>query len=346
MVSQLTEALKVRPEQLPERVGRLVAQLRDAQREIDRFRAGQVLAAAAELAIAPKDVFGVLVVTHNAGEAGGDDLRALALDVRGRLPADRPAVVAVGGVSKGRPAVVVATNDEARRWGVSAGELVKQAAGVLGGGGGGKAGHRSGRGDRRRQARGGAHPARARCRRACHRVALSDRRATGSTAVGRCGQRRVGVARSDPDGLLAVPVETVPRRADGADLDRISQLARQCDALEIVIGLPRSLAGTEGPAAAAARKYAVAVAGLVRPIPVRLVDERLSTVSAQRSLRDAGRSARRQRPVIDQAAAVVILQTALDAERASGRPPGSILAPDPAPEGPGTDAELGKDGPR
>jgi alanyl-tRNA synthetase len=138
LVSQLTDVLKVRPEGLAERVGGLLAQLREAQKEIDRFRAGQVLAVAAGLAERPRDVFGVSVVTHDAGEAGADDLRTLALDVRGRLPGDRPAVVAVAGVAKDRPLVVVATNDEARRWGVMAGDLVREAAKVLGGGGGGR----------------------------------------------------------------------------------------------------------------------------------------------------------------------------------------------------------------
>jgi len=137
LVSKLTEALKVRPEELPERVESIVAQLRDAQRELDKLRAAQVLAAAGDLAQRSSDVFGVAVVTHDAGAAAAEDVRALALDVRGRITG-RPAVVAVAGVSKERPVVVVATNDEARKWGVRAGELVREAAGVLGGGGGGK----------------------------------------------------------------------------------------------------------------------------------------------------------------------------------------------------------------
>jgi alanyl-tRNA synthetase len=138
LVGQLTDALKVRPEELPERISALVSQLRDAAKEIEKFRAGQVLAAAGSLAQAPKDIFGVAVVTHDAGEAGADDLRALALDVRSRLGADRPSVVAVGGAAKGRPLLVIATNEEARRWGVAAGDLVREAAGVLGGSGGGR----------------------------------------------------------------------------------------------------------------------------------------------------------------------------------------------------------------
>ena len=138
LVAQLTDALKVRPEELPDRVSALVTQLRDAQKEIEKFRSGQVLAVAGTIAQTPKDVFGVAVVGHDAGEAGADDLRALALDVRGRLGTDRPVVVAIGGIAKGRPLVVIATNEEARRWGVAAGDLVREAAVVLGGGGGGK----------------------------------------------------------------------------------------------------------------------------------------------------------------------------------------------------------------
>jgi alanyl-tRNA synthetase len=138
LVSRLTEALKVRPEELPDRVASLLGQLKDVQRELDKLRAGQVLAVAAGLAGQPTDVFGVSVVTHDAGPASVEDIRALALDVRGRLPGERPGVVAVAGVAKDRPVVVVATNEEARRWGARAGQLVREAAGVLGGGGGGK----------------------------------------------------------------------------------------------------------------------------------------------------------------------------------------------------------------
>ncbi|HEX8205845.1 MAG TPA: alanine--tRNA ligase-related protein, partial [Solirubrobacteraceae bacterium] len=138
LVSQLTDTLKVRPDELPERVANLVAQLRDAQKEIDRHRSAQVQQAAAQAAQTPRDVFGVNVVTRDAGESAPDDLRTFALDVRGRMPGERPAVVAVGGVVKGRPQLVVATNEEARRWGITAGDLVRAGAAVLGGNGGGK----------------------------------------------------------------------------------------------------------------------------------------------------------------------------------------------------------------
>lgn len=160
------------------------------------------------------------------------------------------------------------------------------------------------------------------------------------------GTVRIGVARCDLWGLLATPVETVRRRPSGADLSRIAQLAVECDVLEIVIGLPLSLSGGEGTASAAARKYAEALAQRVHPLSVRLVDERLTTVSAHRALREAGVAGRRQRGVVDQAAAVVILQSALDAERVSGQPPGSIVVPGPVPESPVRDEESGEAGPR
>src|SRR4051794_19630977 len=139
------------------------------------------------------------------------------------------------------------------------------------------------------------------------------------------GSVRIGVARSDPSGLLATPVETV-RRGRG-DLDRIAAIAAEHEAIEIVVGLPTSLSGRQSHAAEAARAFAGLIAARVAPIPVRLVDERLTTVTAQQRLRSSGVKARNQRDVIDQAAAIVLLQAALDGERATGRPPGTCLEP-------------------
>ena len=137
------------------------------------------------------------------------------------------------------------------------------------------------------------------------------------------GEIRVGVAASDPDGRLASPVATLRRDRSGADLTEIAALARDRGAVEVIVGLPRSLSGREGPAAASARAYAVALAGRVAPVPVRLIDERFTTVVADRALRRVMRGGmRRRRTVLDQAAAVAILQAALDTERASGAPPG------------------------
>lgn len=137
------------------------------------------------------------------------------------------------------------------------------------------------------------------------------------------GDARIGVARSDPSGFLASPVETV-RRGKG-DLARIARLARDDEAVEIVVGLPRSLTGGEGPAAVKVREFAARLAVRTAPVPVRLVDERLTTVSAEAMLRDRGRKGQQRRAVVDQAAAVLILQHALDTERSTGTPPGELV---------------------
>lgn len=147
------------------------------------------------------------------------------------------------------------------------------------------------------------------------------------------GSVRVGVARSDPAGILATPVETLERDTRRrSDIDRIVALVVEHDVVEVVVGLPVGLSGREGAAAQAARGYADDVARAVAPVPVRLVDERLSTVTATAALRDMGVAGRRQRGVVDQAAAVVILQSALDAEKASGHAPGSVVVPGSGPE--------------
>ncbi|MBR7742111.1 alanine--tRNA ligase [Phycicoccus sp. BSK3Z-2] len=138
IVGQLTELVKGRPEELPERVGGLMSRLKEAERDLDRLRKEQLRAAAGSLTDAARDVGGVTFLAHDAGEADAGDVRSMVLDLRGRLGTDRPVVVAATGVAKGRPVVVVATNEPARDRGVTAGELVRVAAGVLGGGGGGK----------------------------------------------------------------------------------------------------------------------------------------------------------------------------------------------------------------
>ncbi|GGD26469.1 putative pre-16S rRNA nuclease [Nocardioides daphniae] len=142
------------------------------------------------------------------------------------------------------------------------------------------------------------------------------------------GDARIGVARSDPTGFLATPVETVPRGK--GDVRRIARIVRDEEAVEVVVGLPRSLKGTEGPAAAKVRDFAAALAAKVAPVPVRLCDERLTTVTAEAMLRDQGRKGSKRRAVVDQAAAVVILQHALDTERTSGSAPGEIIEVDHA----------------
>lgn len=137
------------------------------------------------------------------------------------------------------------------------------------------------------------------------------------------GDARIGVARSDPSGFLATPVETL-RRGRG-DLSRIARLVRDEEVVEVVVGLPRSLSGGEGPAALRVREFARELAVRVAPVPVRLQDERLTTLSAEAMLRDRGKKGAERRAVVDQVAAVLILQHALDTERATGRPSGEIV---------------------
>jgi putative Holliday junction resolvase len=136
------------------------------------------------------------------------------------------------------------------------------------------------------------------------------------------GSVRVGVASCDPAGLIATPVETL--RRGRTDVTALARLVTERDAIEVVVGLPTSLSGRAGPAAAAVEAYAGELAGRLG-VPVRLVDERFSTVDAQRGLHASGVDTRRGRGVIDQAAAVIILQSALDAERSSGTAPGRLV---------------------
>ena len=139
------------------------------------------------------------------------------------------------------------------------------------------------------------------------------------------GDARIGVASSDPDGLLATPIETVPGRDEPAARRRLEALVAEYEPLEVVVGLPRSLNGSEGPAAEKVRAFAGRLAQRIAPVVVRLVDERLSTVSAAQSMRASGVNAKKGRSRIDQAAAVVILQSALEAEQTSGRAPGECI---------------------
>jgi putative holliday junction resolvase len=134
------------------------------------------------------------------------------------------------------------------------------------------------------------------------------------------GTVRIGVAKSDPDGILATPVRTVMRAGapgDGvpSDMSEIKDIVISLDAVEVVIGIPVSLSGRESHAAALTREYARALATVVDPVPVLFADERMSTVVATRRLRERGVRGKRQRAVVDQAAAVEILQSWLDTQR-------------------------------
>ncbi|WP_312672455.1 Holliday junction resolvase RuvX [Microbacterium sp.] len=142
------------------------------------------------------------------------------------------------------------------------------------------------------------------------------------------GRARVGVARSDPDGMLAVPVETVPR--DERSLTRIAELAAEYEPLEIVVGLPVNMQGADTPSTVDAREFAAALQRR-SGVPVRLVDERLSTVSAHAALRSSGRSQKNSRSIVDQVAAVVLLQQAIDTEKSTGNPAGAPVPVDEEP---------------
>jgi putative Holliday junction resolvase len=137
------------------------------------------------------------------------------------------------------------------------------------------------------------------------------------------GTVRIGVARSDRSGIIATPL-TVVRRGKG-DLDALASLAAAEEAIEILVGLPRSLSGREGPAAATARQFAAGLAARVAPLPVRLVDERFTTSTAHAALRAGGRDSRARRQTVDSAAAAVLLEAALESERRTGAVPGELV---------------------
>jgi len=150
---------------------------------------------------------------------------------------------------------------------------------------------------------------------------------TGTRLAVDVGSTRIGVARCDPDGLLASPLATI-RRGHG-DLDALASLAADEGAIEVIVGLPTGLSGREGAAAAQARSFAAALAARLVPLPVRLVDERFTTVIAHDALRQGGRGSRARRPVVDKAAAALILQGALDTERMTGLPAGELVGSAP-----------------
>lgn len=135
------------------------------------------------------------------------------------------------------------------------------------------------------------------------------------------GQVRIGVAVSDPDGILATPLTTVRRDLDAradtlpSDLAELARLVTSHEAVEVIVGLPVTLSGRDGPAATQVRAYAARLAEVIAPVRTTLTDERMSTVVASRRLSERGVRGRRHRAVVDQAAAVEILQSWLDAQR-------------------------------
>ena len=286
LVAQLSEALKVRPEELPERVNDIVERLRAAEKEIEKVRVGQLLAAG-----------GPARGRRRRRAAGSTSSRtvptapAAATYARSRstcaagCPQGQPGVVVIIGSARrqGRRSSPRSTTRPARR-GVSANELVQAPSARSSGG----------RAAARTTSRRAAAPTPPGSTRRSPRGATEVARQVASIAV-RPGVRlgidpgdaRIGVARSDPSGFLATPVETV-RRGKG-DLARIARILEEEGAVEVVVGLPRSLSGGEGPAAVKVREFAGRLARRVAPVPVRLCDERLTTVSAEAMLRDRGR---------------------------------------------------------
>ncbi len=150
------------------------------------------------------------------------------------------------------------------------------------------------------------------------------------------GDARIGVAACDRDGVLAYPIDTVKAGPD--ELTRIVALIEEYAPIEVVVGFPRSLGGGEGPAAAKARQRASDLAART-PVAVRLVDERLSTVSASRRLQAAGKRSKQQRSVIDAAAATEILEHALALERSRGPQFGALVSG--GPDDPGAPSSRG-----
>jgi putative Holliday junction resolvase len=141
------------------------------------------------------------------------------------------------------------------------------------------------------------------------------------------GSVRIGVARCDPAGILATPLETV--KTGRGDVARILALVAEYEAVEVIVGLPTSLSGREGPAAETARAFAVRLARKLPAEAVRLYDERFTTVTASAGLRANGKNVKNQRSVIDQTAAAVLLQAAIDKERLTGNPPGEPVKGSP-----------------
>ncbi|MBO0979069.1 Holliday junction resolvase RuvX [Microbacterium sp. SD291] len=139
------------------------------------------------------------------------------------------------------------------------------------------------------------------------------------------GRARVGVARCDPDGMLAVPVETVQRNE--TSIQRIAEIAAEYEPLELVVGLPVNMQGADTASTTDAREFAAALQAQIGT-PVRLVDERLSTVTAHAALRSSGRTQKNSRSIVDQIAAVVLLQQAIDTEKSTGNPPGATIPSD------------------
>ena len=295
VVAQLTELIKGRPEELPEKVSAMLGKLKDAEKEIEKFRAEKVLQAAAGLAESAKDVRGVAVVTGQVPDGTTpDDLRRLVLDVRGRIQGGRPAVVALFTVNNGKPLTVIATNDAARERGLKAGDLVRTAAKTLGGGGGGKPDVAQG-GGQNPAAIGEAVDAVERLVAETAKSAAEEhaqRPSTRDRRRGRPDRGRLVRPRRDPrhpgrDGPRPGRPRSSPPAASSSS--RSTSRSRSSSA---------SLAPSRGARArprSKVRGFAQELAKGIAPVPVRLVDERMTTVTASQGLRASGVKAKKGR---------------------------------------------------
>jgi putative holliday junction resolvase len=140
------------------------------------------------------------------------------------------------------------------------------------------------------------------------------------------GSVRIGIASCDSAGVLATPLATVSRGR--GDLAEIARLCAEREVIEVIVGLPTSLSGNAGQAAADARVFASQLASLISPVPVRLVDERFTTTIAHTALQAGGRDSKQRRAIVDRTAAALLLQGALDAERLTGTPAGELVGAD------------------
>ena len=332
---QLSEALKVRPEELPERVDDIVEPAQDAEKEISRSAAQQVLAQAGALVSGARDVYGVGL--HRPRGAPGS-LRTTCAGWRWTCAAgcgnDRPSVVAVAGVSQGPSAGHRGHQRAGSSVGRAAGDLVKVAA----------ADASAAAAAARTTSPRAAAPTRPRSpRRWPGSSTRSGARVTTvvSGCAAACGSGstwavRVGVAALRPVRAARHAGGDADADPGGGDLDTIARWWSGREAWRWSSGCRARCPGSEGPAAALARDFAGRLAARIAPIPVRLVRRAADHGGCSRKLRDSGVAGRRQRAMVDQAAAVLILQGALDGERATGVPPGERVEPAVA----GTDGDL------
>ena len=246
-MNHLTELVKVRPEDLPQRVEALMVKLKDAERELERVRKAQLSTSIEGIIGTGADIGPFRLWTFTLPDnLEAKDLRDVVLRARGMTRAEIPVAILGAAVTGGKVALVAAANDTAQAQGLGANALLQAALPEVAGRGGGKADVAQGAAPGPRGSTPGSPPPRSTCAGLAADAGepMSFRR--GVRLGVDVGSVRIGVARCDPDGILATPVGTVPR-GDG-DLQRLAELAREHEAVEIVVGLPVTLKGERGPA--------------------------------------------------------------------------------------------------